>query len=347
MKFDRNKIGQDILKGTKMSYERREGDTSTKYFSPDVDFKLWRAAPTKGRPHIIDIIPYVVGKNYPTKTLNYQPGEWAYVLDIYTHSNVGPGKAMVVCPAKSYGSPCPVCDEVDLLISQGVEWQDIPFTPKRRCAYNVLVMDDTKTEMEGVQIWEVAYGYAEKQIVSLAKNPRDGGYVSFASPDKSIGRSIAFDVDNDTYKKITSHRFEPRDYDIPDEILEQAHCLDELIIVMDEEGLRRVLFGPSGKRSASAESDHPVEQEAPRRSLRSSLRKEPQDETKCEAGAQFGADYGKYDNCANCQIAQLCAEEADRRDAEEKASKAAAPAPVVQGTPPSPLRSGRVLLKRG
>jgi hypothetical protein len=351
--YDRNAMKAQLLNRTKTSYDRKDGDTNSKYFSPDADIKFFRPQPTKGTPHIIDILPFVAGSHFPPKTTDIKQGDWAYVLDLFIHSNVGPGKAMVVCPAKNYGNPCPICEEVEALMSQGVDWNDIPFTAKRRCSYNVLVMDDAKTEAQGVQVWEVSYGYSEKLIVSLARSPRGGGFIAFADPDKTIGKSIAFDVDNDTYKKITGHRFEQRDYDIPEEILEKAHTLDDLIVVHDEEQLRKILFGSAGKHAEPVEGTS--EADPPRRSLRdqsaktedppvSSLRSKPRltpiaetAKDKCEFGAQFGIDYGKYGDCEKCEKAQPCAEAADRADSK----KADPPTP-----PPAVATGRRTLLRR-
>lgn len=349
MQYDREKMKQDLLNRTKSSYDRKEGDANSKYFITNSEAKFWRCNPTKTSPHIIDIIPFIAGNKWPTKTTDIKEGDWAYVLDLYIHSNVGPGKAMVVCPAKNYGNPCPICDEVEELGNQGVDWNDIPFAPHRRCAYNVLIMDDAKTEEEGIQVWEVSYSYSEKAIVSLARSPRGGGFIPFADPDKAIGRSIAFDVGSDTYKKITGHRFEMRDYDIPLDFLKKAHPLDQLIIIYDEEQLRKILFGSSGKRPENKEETGATEAEkSATESLRTppaqgtSLRNRPREESttdKCPSGAAFGADYGKYGDCEKCDQAQSCAETADRADA-----KAAEP----KETPPAaPAGTKRTLLRRG
>jgi len=353
--YDREKMKKELLNRTKSSYDRKDGDVNSKYFSPDVELKYYRPQPTKGTPHIIDILPFIAGGNFPSKTSDIKKGDWAYVLDLYIHSNVGPGKTMVVCPAKNYGNPCPICDEVESLMASGVDWNDIPFAPKRRCSYNVLVMDDAKTEAQGIQVWEVSYGYSEKLIVSLARSPRGGGFVAFADPDKTIGKSIAFDVDNDTYKKITGHRFEQRDYDIPEELLGKAHILDELIVIHDAEQLTRILFGSAGK---SEEGSSLPETEQPYRSLRdqsvkpegpptSSLKSKPRltpvaetAKDKCEFGAQFGVDYGKYGECEKCEKAQPCAEAADRADAAKKTE------PVKEASQPA-ATGRRTLLRRG
>jgi len=333
VKYDREKMKKGLLHQTQTSYERREGDVSTKYFKPDLVGKIWRPGPTKGNPHIIDIIPYTVGKNMPN-TSDLKEGDYAYVLDLYVHSNVGPGKIMVVCPAKNYGDPCPICDEVEEALRAGAEWIDIPIVAKRRCTYNVLVMDNAQTEAEGLQLWEVSHAYFEKPITALARNPRGGGFIPFADPEKEVGKSIAFEVENDTYKKITGHRFENRDYDIPIELLDQAKVLDELIVVYNEDQIKRILYGQSGQRpenynpiaqaqTEKDESDVPASVEQ-KPSLRQSLRQAEQTKMTCSYGAVFGVDFGKYEECAECTQAQSCAEAADKKDAEKTNPPAAA-----------------------
>lgn len=375
--YDRKAMQNQILSRTQNSYDRKEGDASSKYFRTDIPFKMWRVTPTKTSPHIIDIVPFIAGNKCPTKFGNMRPGEWAYVLDLYCHQNVGPGKAMVVCPARNYGEPCCICEDVDILIQQGIEWNDIPHAPKRRCVYNVLVMDTAETEALGIQIWEVSFEYSEKAIVGLAKSPRGGGLVAFADPSKELGRSIVFDVGSDTYKKITGHRFEMREYDIPDEILEMAIPLDELIVVHDNEELKKMMWGSAGRPTQPQEAAVKEVIQQPS-SLRSTLRSrgtnviannegesatpavatpEPQKlptELACEFGAEFGSDYGKYGECDTCEKAQKCAEAADRKDAGKTkprltAKQAAEESVAVQEeVPPAATSTGRrTLLRRG
>jgi hypothetical protein len=141
-------------------------------------------------------------------------------------------------------------------------------------------------------------------------------------------------------------------------MLEKAHTLDDLIVVHDEEQLRKILFGSTGKHTEAAEAAEEAEQprrslrdqsakpaeEAPVSSLRSKPRLTPVAETakdKCEFGAQFGVDYGKYGECEKCEKAQPCAEAADRADSAKKTE------PVKEASQPAATTGRRTLLRRG
>lgn len=339
---------KELLERTKKNYDRREPDMGSSFIDRDKigDLKIWRAAPTKGNPHIVDIIPFIAGDNFPQHN-QIEEGNIAYCLDLWVHQNVGPSKSSVICPAKNYGEPCPICDEVEELVKEGVEWKDIPIVPKRRVIYNVVVMDDEKTESAGVQIWDVSYKYMEDPILALSKSARTGGVIAFAAPDKIEGKSIAFDVGNDTYRKITGHRFEARDYDIPKDILEQAVQLDQILIIMSEDEIKKILYGSGGgsskeeheekeecsssrrSRTTRTEPDdvqdpepEPKEEKKERRSL---TKREPAKakETTCPFGDEhFGADYDEYQECEECEFRQECCERKDAIELEaEKKEK--------------------------
>lgn len=337
---------KDLLERTKKNYDRREPESGAKYFDRDAvaNVKFWKATPTKGNPHIIDIIPFEAGGNFPANS-GVEEGSLVYSLDLWVHPNVGPGKVSVICPAKNYGEPCPICDEVDELIKEGVEWNEIPITPKRRVIYNVVVMDDAKTEAQGVQIWDVSYKYMEDPILALSKSPRAGGVVAFAAPDKASGRSIAFDVGSDTYRKITGHRFEPRDYDISEEILEQAVQLDQIITVLPEDEIKKILFGSSGSHKEESEEEEKKETKSRRRNVKQeeeeedvpdpeeiteeeeeekketkrTLTKRSKSKATCQYGEEhFGVDYDEYQECEECENKQECCEAKDAIELEKE-----------------------------
>lgn len=359
--FDREKMKRELLEGTKKSYDQREGDYGAKYFKVEEGMSVYKAGTTKDKPHIIDIIPFITGANFP-KYNDIAEGRWYYVVKVYVHKNVGPGKAQVVCPAKNYGNPCPICDEVERLIRDGMEWEDIPITAKHQCLYNVLVMDNEDTESKGVQIWDVPYAYSEKAISSLARAPRGGGFIPFSNPDKSLGKSIAFDVGSDTYKKITGHRFVDRDYDIPDDILAQAKQLDQLLIVHSAEEISKILYGSSGKPT---DTQTAPQEETPAPSTRRSLlarggssappKTTPEPEPpptsgddQCPSGMQFGVDIDKYDECSTCDAYQPCAEAADRAQMAKAKAHEPPKRTAQQAPPPAAAPSGqrRSLLRR-
>jgi hypothetical protein len=117
---------------------------------PDVDFiKIDREGVFN-----FDIMPYEVTiRNHPNGT---PPGELDYNLEIWVHRFVGVNRdSHVLCLAKTFGQPCPLCEEQRSLKETGGDKKLIEsLEPKRRALYNIIDLDD---EDKGVQIWETSY----------------------------------------------------------------------------------------------------------------------------------------------------------------------------------------------
>lgn len=307
-KFDRKRAKEELLKRQQESYDRKDGEIGTKYFKTDIAIPFWKCPVTKDEPHIIDIIPFVAGGHYPQigKTPT-KKGDPTYLLEAWVHTNIGPGKEMILCPAKNYGRPCPICEEVDRLADEGKEWEDYSsIAPKRRCVYNVVVMDGGKEEKKGVQIWEVSHKYSEKLIQPAAKAPRGGGLIPFSDPD--IGKSIAFEVLNDTYRTIQGHKLVDRDYNISDEVLDAAFTLDELLLELPYEEIDKIFSGNVEKETSGSEQG--------------SRTRGKQEVDECpHVDDAWGKMIDKLEECEKCELYDKCGREADKLEAEEKAKK--------------------------
>lgn len=357
MARDREKMKQELLKRTSDDYNRQSG--GTRHLRSDVDFPLWRPGVTKGDPHIIDIIPYVVGDKQPPLAMDgkVKAGNEAYVLEVEVHQNIGPAKQYILCPAKNYGLACPICEHVEQMIRDGAEWEDYSdIATKRRCLYNVLVVTDEKSRSKGVQVWDVASRYSQDKIKLLAKNPRTGGYVIFQHPDADTGKSISFEISNDKFKTQQGHKFLDRNYDIPDEVLDQAFALDELLDLKSYDYIKNAFYGSSDvQESKSPEAgsrlskNEPAADNEPTLSGRRSLRRPAQEASSnpCPFGHNFGHDVEKHKDCESCEETtfQKCCEKADMIQIEEeerkKKEQEAAAASNPGATP------GRRLLRRG
>ena len=328
-RFDRAKSREELLRRTQESSERREGgDASLRYFKSDMDLPLWQARITKEDPHIIDIIPFIAGKNYPTKVDKRHPikeGDYTYWLEVYVHTNIGPGKEWIVCPSRNFGLPCPICEEIDQRIKDGQEWdicKDI--SPKRRCVYNIVCYDDAKEESKGVQIWEVSYKYGEGPIQLAAKNPRGGGAIAFADVD--VGKSVSFEVANDEYRTIQGHKLLDRDYIIPDSTLDKAFTLDEVIVLRTYEEIEKLFSGKSSEKKEDAKqegapADIPASSDSVRRRPRENAPASVSSDNPCPSNGKFGIDIDQLVSCGECKKYDACADEAEKIEADKKASK--------------------------
>jgi len=313
--YDKSKLREQLLKRTQENYDRRDGGVSYRYFKLDKDLPLWTPKETKDKPHIVDILPFMAGDCYPIldKRNPVKKGDFVYLLEVWVHQNVGPLKEKLVCPTKNYGQPCPICEDIADMARREIEYEDYKdIVPKRRCVYNVLVYDGKNDDK--VQIWEASHKYSEKPIQLQAKSPRTGGIEPFADPD--IGKSISFEVANDEYKTVQGHKLLPRDYTIPDEILSKVYILDEEIVILTYEEIKKIYFG----NISDEDGQKPVEQ---RRT--ESLRPEETEQKKivegCPHGGMFGESIDQLDTCGECKVYDKCAFENDVISARRKAER--------------------------
>lgn len=314
-KFDRKSLKDELLKRTEESAGRTEGETFAKYFRDDVDLIMARFGSTKEDPHIIDILPFRAGDKMPN-FMKVAEGKPAYYLDIYVHQNIGASKAWIVCPSRNYGEPCPICEYIDELVRDGKEWDDYAdIAPKRRCAYNIINQTTSKERNKGIQIWEASYKYSEKQIQQAAKNPRGGGSIAFAHPDKDVGQSISFNVDSDTFKTISGHKLIPREEDISDSLLDEVYQLDQIIKILTYKEIEK-LFSRSSSEKDKKEDD--IDDSIMERGAHGKSKS-----NECPAGEEFGVSIDQIKECEDCEVYRECADRAEVLEEEKRKQRLA------------------------
>jgi hypothetical protein len=245
-----------LMERMKKSQQEQEGGLGV--LRSDANVTIWRP---KDGSHIIDIIPYIVGKN---NVEGDKPGKGLhYTFRYFVHKSVGPNNDWYICPARTWGEDCPICEYRQKLIDKGEDWDSVikPLFPRSRNLYNVVCYDRGE-EKKGVQIWDVSNHYFEKHILTLSKKPARSGKAekNILFFDEEDGKSITFTIEpaqgKDDFPEYVGHAFDERDYKISDEILDAAHCLDELIVRPSYEDLEKAFFGKSGsKRLKKEESD--------------------------------------------------------------------------------------------
>jgi hypothetical protein len=287
--------------------------------------------------------------NHPGK--NVKEGAWTYKADFWVHRNVGPNDDAVVCLAKTYGKPCPICEEYKRAVdAYGFDDSRAKaLKSSHQCLYNVKVYDTPDDEKKGVQVWQVAHFFFEKNIVELAKSPRKGGTdITFSDPD--IGKSISFFRKGKENVSFSGFQFVDRDVAISDEDLESVYCLEELVHVLTYEEVHELFYGsfsPNSPVNPPPTSAEP----SPGRSRERGARSEPGPE--CKDG--FGNSIDEIPECANCQVYESCADEFDRLQAEQErvsprpyedsgrgSSEKPAPAPVNNVPVVEPSSSGEI-----
>jgi len=360
MAVDRRKEMRDaLLHKTQESHERR--DDSGMYGDIFKEIEGLQKWVCKGGTHIIDIIPYQAGGNDP----NTKEGDWTYLLDLWVHRGVGVNQDTYVCLARNFKLPCPICEYREKLREEADYDEDLvkSLYPKRRSIYNILCYDNSKEEAKGVQIWDVAHFFMEKNLMSIAKIPArgqsKGGFVAFADPDD--GRSIQFERQGEgkDNTKFLGHQFLPRDgYKIEDAVLEQAFQIDQIVNIPTYEELSSAFFVEEGAPETQGEvttgegaeagvaeegaptpasrigrgaqaSEAEVKKEPPTRTGRTITKVRVEGE--CPYGGTFGVDLDGLEECKNCDVWDDCSTKKDELNAKEAGEKKKTATPTSQG----------------
>lgn len=272
-------------RGMKEELQNRQNTESNQYrrtsslFKNNLqDVKFFKC---KEGNNLFDIIPYRTGKNDP---ISKEDG-LAYILRVFIHSKAGQTGEDIICLEQTFPTrklKCPVCAEYRRRIARGESKEDLPknlrYNAWPRGLYNVW---DRKDPGSGVQVFNSST-YLLQQYLDViskktsvnSKNSTLESYIPFADPDD--GRSIAFDRQGtDEKSKFIGVHFEERDEVIPDEILDKAHCLDDLIDWPTEESAYEAFWGMPME---GGESEPKEESRSESRSERSQkYKEEPKD----------------------------------------------------------------------
>jgi hypothetical protein len=143
-----------------------------------------------------------------------------------------------VCQALTWKVPDPMCTYMKAnYIEDKKEYRAVK--PSRRCAYFVWVHDNEDQESKGLQIFEVAHWFFEKNVAGIARKPRGGGYIDWTNHNN--GRHVYFTIKvSGSYEDSSGTKRDSLAYEafqliqretpaIPDDILAQSFALDEVI----------------------------------------------------------------------------------------------------------------------
>lgn len=205
-----------------------------------------------------NILPFEIkSKNHPEVVKgNLKVGEYDYVLDCWAHQYLGPGKVTLLCPKKTYGKACPICDEVSRLYDDGRDKEAKQIQASRRCFFNVQPL--TKEGLaESPEIFHVSHYLFTKELMDEANACGEGkGVVEFANPDDGyLIECRAEEEKNGNNKMVVfkSFKFLERDEEVSDEVLEKCISFDEFLIVPSPEELEAAMYGTDSDAPAGSE----------------------------------------------------------------------------------------------
>lgn len=282
--------------------------------------------PEAGRNRI-NIVPYTIKtKNHPlVKAGDLEIGDKDYLMDVWVHRNVGASEASVLCLKKTFGKPCPICEQAELFKKQGKEKESKDLRPGRRVFYNVQDLKDGK-----LKVFETSHYLFEKELIEEARDDEEG-YVNFA--DEEEGKEISFkavETKKGTMKffEFKSFRFEDRDSPLDEDVIEGAVSFDEIMNVPTYDEAQKVLFGSDEDEENDDLDTEDEDDEPPKPKSKAKAEKKPKPEPEdddesedepeekpskpkgkpadCPHGHKFGADCDTYDECDDCTCWDKC-----------------------------------------
>lgn len=196
-----------------------------------------------------DIIPFFVsGKREHPDNKRLKKGDPHWEWMVYVHNNIGVNKDKIPCPAKMFGKPCPICEDLQKRA------QDPEFTKEMATAlrpkqnpqvFNVI---DRADKEKGIQIFPYSYHNFGKLLdARLAKGGKDRA--GFANPEG--GKTLVTEWKKETgagysWYECTSIDFEDRK-DYKDSIVDEAHALDMLCKKLDYDTIKKIYKGASSE----------------------------------------------------------------------------------------------------
>lgn len=335
----KRKMREQIRAQQKKSSENRGKtlNSTTSYFEITENSGISQWIPKVGEDHAFDIVLFKAGPNFPDLYHNLKEGDWAYLLDIGVHKNVGPEKAWVLCPksfkshiAKGDKKGCPICER--LAKKQAALNKDDAYylwqkmKAQRRVMYFVISRDGGKEEEKGVQVLECFRGFMEEVLQDLAKAKRGREEITYADTDD--GKTISFMCTKKSSEKkdrkgnvigtiewpeFEAHEFLDRKdengkpYVIDEEICESNPPLDSFLVLKSYEELLEML-GPEDFEGEDHYSDNDYSDEPPAASSRMDKVKDEYEDKDagynddaCPHGFELGKDCNSKPECEDCE----------------------------------------------
>lgn len=212
--------------------------------------------------HTVDFMPYIVGDHNPKADKSYP----YYMRKYQSHRIAGiDGKERpYACRSDCFGLPCPACK---LLNSRDTP-KELAAAIKIKYRMLWLVNDDpgnTKPKWKVLDTFQFNRGMGFGELMQDAINLLSEDVEPFALEGGCTARLTVKEqsMPGTKFNAVTRIDFLKRKYDYPESLLDQAPCLDDMIVDYGEEAMEALLQGkpPTKNRSTVAGNGRTEEDE--------------------------------------------------------------------------------------
>lgn len=213
---------------------------------------------------MLDIIPYVVSdKRHPDADAGAEVGTLWPSRRYYVHRGVGAEENSYICPLKTFGKPCPICEYASARARQGGDREELKaLRPKARDLYNVIDLDDPDKKIQLFDMSGFLFGDTlTKELIDASDDEQcfaelKGGYsLKLRFEKKSFNRNEFWAVDRIDFVE--------RKKDYKESIIEETVPLDDILVEPDYKTLEKIfLMTEGGADEDDEEEERPVKRRA-------------------------------------------------------------------------------------
>ena len=294
-------------------YENRKSATTVPALNfKDSNVSFWK--PVEGT-NSIHILPYIIKtKNHPLVKLGkFEVGDPDFVMILDIHEYVGPNKVSIICPNRTFGKACPICEQAMLYRNEGRIEEAKKLYSRRKAYYNIVDNNDMD---KGVQVFIASYALFHEELMEEigALNAELGDIVDFTDIRK--GRLIQFRATKESfnrneYFKYKSFKFLPREEPLNPDLLKHVYSFDEYLILYSYDEIKKIFYEDNDddheeeiieieKDESDDEEEIPIHEKVEVKKESSTI--------KCPVGGTLGKDLGKLDECDECELYGDCYE---------------------------------------
>lgn len=219
----------------------------------------------------IEVVPFQVSaavQRFAPGLRFARPTTWHWCVIYNTHGGIGPDNGTVVCPAKTYGKACPICEQrakLNMSAHRDDKAAAASLKPKERQLLLVAMRDATTGSLGQLHLWEVSTYNFKKQLdlFLAAADPEDHEtYARFWHPDRGMTLKVTGSEEKTgdgggTYSKYSVMEMKARRDPLPDEIFDHGYDLHVMVREQSYATLRSQFHG------ADVEPDVPDADDAP------------------------------------------------------------------------------------
>jgi hypothetical protein len=208
-----------------------------------------------------DILPYIISTDkHPSKDLGI--GFEDYVLEYWSHGNVGPENKVVLCLKRTYGKPCPICEEQAAMKKQGVSKDDPDYkklNASQRCVFNII---DKFNPEKGIQLFKVSGFLFFQKLKEKIQKEEAKGEEEITFSDLDCGCTINCDATETTkgdftFMDFSDFSFSERKKPYSESILDEVFPLDAMIKIPTYDEVKRVFLSLDGPEDTKKEEEEP------------------------------------------------------------------------------------------